>query len=83
MSHYYNITSLGFLPDDCVKTLPIALNYLQPLLDNLATSDGKKFRKLADQIENDTSNIPSLDYLNLRDTQFLYSILSMIVNKYV
>ena len=83
MDPAHQVSSLGFLPESCVDQLPTKFAYLQPLVDNLSTEDGKKYRGLVDELEVVKDQDFTMDTLKDSEIKFMYSITCMIINKYV
>jgi len=79
----YNITPFGFLPEECVKQLPHAFIYLQPLVDNLSSTDGEKFRQIADSLPAAFSLSEAIIKLTVPEKRFMYCVLSFIMQKYM
>jgi len=78
-----SVTSLGFLPEECCKQLPPAFLYLQPLLDNLPSTDGEKFRQIADSLPAAASLNETILKLTIPEKRFMYCVLSFIMQKYM
>lgn len=80
----FDISSLGFLPNACVSILPNKFEFLQETIDNLSvTKSGNTFRKYVyilptyDPLQHSTKD------LTLEEKKYMYSILCMIMNRYV
>ena len=80
----YDIGVNGFAPDKCETKLHYAFNHYQSLVTLLSTENGDVFRNLVNELELQIEDdIPSTTDLPLSHKKYLYSILSMIVHKYV
>lgn len=78
----FMITKYGFLPEKCVKDLPNKFIFLQPILDNLS-NEGTTFRSHFNDLPVYNNNIHTIRGLIDKEIIFMYSILSMIINKYI
>lgn len=83
----YGISQKGFLPDMCSTIIPAKFSYLTDIVNTFKGTDDsvypnmEHFRELVDS--NFVDNIPSVDNLDISEINFLYSILSMIVHRYI
>jgi len=80
---FYQITSIGFLPERCLATLPPQFSHLQPILDNFSTPDIQFFRSLIWALPKYNAQDYSTKNLSLEEKRFLYSIFTMMSQKYV
>ena len=74
----FNIGSNGFLPNYCEKTLPANFSNYLTLIENMASIN---FPELVEKM--DTNILPDITNLENKYLQYLYSSLSIIVNKYI
>lgn len=83
----FDITSKGFLPDTCVRDLPEQFIFYQPVLDNLSETDAEKngnyFRDVVHRLPKYDKVLYDIADLTMGEIKFLYSILSMIVHRYM
>lgn len=79
----YDIGVNGFAPNKCVTKLPKEFMLYKPMIVVLSTENGQIFRDLVDDIKLQYTDIPSTDNLEISEKKYLYSVLSMIVHKYV
>jgi len=79
----YGITSLGFLPEKCLNELPPGWHHFQPLLDKLSSDDDDDFRALVHTMPPYSPSLYSLTGLSQGQKRFLYSILTMCMQKYI
>jgi len=74
----YDITSNGFLPEKCEDTLPEKFKELLNVINNL---DSTNFINLVDDL--DLYNVPNIYDLEDKYLKYLYSSLTIIMNKYL
>lgn len=80
----YDISTLGFLPECCVQTLPKSFAFLQDTIDNLSDEiSGSNFRKYITTLPNYDIKLHSTADLTFGECKYLYSILAMIMNRYI
>lgn len=81
----FDTTSKGFLPEECVKDLPKSLSFYQPVLDSLPETviKGVGFRDIVHQLPKYNKRLYNVDDLSMDEIKFMYSILSMIVHRYM
>jgi len=79
----YQISSLGFLPESCVKELPSGFQHFSSLLDHLSSPDTLKFRQCVHSLPPYDPNLYSINGLSRGQKQYLYSIITMIIQKYL
>ena len=77
---YYDISSLGFLPEECAE-LPSKFKPLKFFTDKL-NCDGEYFREMLDSLVFRES-IDDLSDLSYNQVKTLYSVLSIICHKYI
>lgn len=80
----YDISELGFLPEECTATLPDNFYFLQNVIDNLpVTVSGDKFRRYVDELPTYDPDIHSTHEMTNDQKKYMYSVLCMIMNRYV
>lgn len=79
----YEIGSLGFLQENCIKNLPIAWSHYQVLLDNLASLNCEDFRTIVNSLPPYSIQQYSTTFLTISQKKFFHSVLSMIIQKYM
>ena len=84
MSHEeYDISSFGFLPQECAEQLPSSWDHIKPLVDNLSTHDGQAFRNIVSTLPKFSPKQYSTHGLTLSEKKLLYTIIVLSVQKYV
>jgi indoleamine 2,3-dioxygenase len=85
MEKQFDISHFGFLPDECCNELPENFKFLQTVLNNLeeTKSDHSDFRKMIHSLQTYDPIINSIDILTKPQMKFMYSILTMIMNRYI
>lgn len=79
----YQISQNGFLPESCLTQPPKSFAQFQPLLDHLSTPDGHLFRKLVDGLPTYSPETYSIANLSTSEKQFVYTIITFAVQKYI
>ena len=79
----YDISSFGFLPQECADQLPSTWDHIQPLVDNLSTHDGQAFRNTVSTLPKYSPEQYSTHGLTLSEKKLLYTIVVLSVQKYV
>lgn len=81
----FELSEYGFLPHECCNILPENFQCYQTLLDNLPEnkSTGEQFRKFVMKLPKYDAYMHSIDKLDIKQRRFLFSILTMIVNRYI
>jgi len=74
----YDISKYGFLPEKCVTDLPTDFVYITNLLKLF---DDSQYKKIIQDL--DLQKQPDLEILNFCQLKYLYSILSMIIHRYM
>lgn len=91
MFDIYDISRYGFLPERCQSTLPENFIFFQNLLNSLEESKNCIDNKGKDQtfrihfkyLPKYDPEVHTIDNFTDQDTKFMYSILSMIMNRYI
>ena len=84
LKNTFDIGINGFAPDRCETKLPSTFNDYRPLVTLLSTENGTAFREMVKELEIQFKNIiPTTTNLESHQKKYLYSVLSMIVHKYV
>jgi indoleamine 2,3-dioxygenase len=83
MQKQYQISDLGFLPNECHKSLPKKFLFMQDLLDNLSENKIKNIRTIVHSLPNYDPVLHSIEELTMGEKQFMYSVLSMATNRYI
>ena len=79
----YNISQYGFLPEKCTRVLPVNFKFLKDIVNHLEENKLNNFRKLFDLLPDYHTRTHSITSLTLGEKQYMYSILCMIVHRYV
>lgn len=81
----YDISKYGFLPSYCVRSLPSNFSFMKVVLDNLAEdpNDELRIRTVIKSLEKYDEKKHSLDNLSTEQVKFMYSFLTMAVQRYV
>jgi hypothetical protein len=79
----YEISSLGFLEETCLKDLPTSWSHYQSLLDNLASLDCEDFRTIVNSLPPYSIQQYSTMSLAVPQKKFIHSVLSMTIQKYI
>lgn len=79
----YEVSPYGFLPEDTLEGLPTPWHHLQPLVDNLSSLDMENFRNLVESLPEYSSEKYPITTLSMPEKRQLYTILTMIMQKYV
>jgi indoleamine 2,3-dioxygenase len=76
----YDISSNGFLPNKCINVFPEQLIQYQTLLDSM--HQVANYRQYIDNIK---ISVPIIDLFtfSIEEKKFIYSALSIIINKYI
>jgi hypothetical protein len=81
----YDISVNGFLPKVCCDVLPSNFMCFQILIDNLeeSISDGDTFRSHINNLPTYDRSKHNIESLSDAQIKFMYSILTMIMNRYI
>lgn len=77
---YFDISDNGFLPDYCCQELHPSFSYLQPAIDVLEETKCQNIRPIVDQLPKIST---SLNGLSIHEIRYVYSVCSMICNRYI
>jgi indoleamine 2,3-dioxygenase len=85
LAQKYNITKYGYLPEKCLESLPPKFEYLNICADALpeTKTSSSEFRDIINSLPKSNFTDINIDDLDLDDAYKLYSILTMVVNRYV
>jgi indoleamine 2,3-dioxygenase len=85
MQSKYDVSEYGFLPSYCYRCLPKQFECYQRVIDNLEETkcNGDDFRDLVKKLPVYDKKNHSVQELKLQEVKFLYSILTMVMNRYV
>ena len=87
MPQQHNISMYGFLPSECENRLPVNFEFLTPVVDGLSeqSTSGDEFRALIHGLPEYSAETHKTCLCDLSDgeTRTLYSVLTMIVNRYI
>lgn len=81
----FDISSKGFLPEECVIKLPLNLEFYQQVFDNLseAVSSGPEFRQIVDRLPKYNEELYDVLKLSRGEKKFMYSFLSIVCHRYI
>jgi indoleamine 2,3-dioxygenase len=85
MQKQFDVSHYGFLPSVCCNHLPENFKCFQNVLDKLEETKSNHivFRKLVHNLPYYDVSIHSSDMLTKAQMKFMYSILTMIINRYI
>lgn len=81
----YELSNLGFLSESCHKTLPSNFSFLKDVIEHLpeTMSNGRTFRSKIHMLPKYDKSLHSIDGLNINELRYMYSILAMLINRYI
>lgn len=86
MSAMYDISEYGFLPKRPHNVLPINFKCFQNVIDHLEenkNANGESFRQIIDDLPKYDKQLHSTEYISDTRKRYMYSILCMIMNRYI
>jgi indoleamine 2,3-dioxygenase len=73
----------GFIPNSCVRELPQNFKCFKKVIDNLEEKVCQNIVPIVNELPEYDPQIHDIDNLSLGEKYFMYSILTMIMNRYV